>query len=276
MPEPMTIGEFAALTRLSPRALRLYDAIGLLPPADTDPFSGYRFYLPEQVERARRIRMLRDAGLPLPQIGELLAMPGPDAARAVREHWAEVDFEHAARRRLVSHLADLLEEGTTAVHEIHTREVPEQKVLSTQRNVLAKDLPQLIQGAGDEIISYLGMQQVPPSGPAFVIYHSEVTEESEGTVEVCVPFTGNVEPDASGTYSLGVRVEPAHTEAYARITKAEVRYPAILQAYDAVAQWLLAQDRRAAGPPREVYFAHWGAIGDDEPACDVAFPTDPR
>lgn len=274
-PEPMTIGEFAALTRLSPKALRLYDSLGLLPPADTDPSSGYRFYLPGQVERARRIRMLRDVGLPLAQIGELLDLPGPDAARAVREYWAEVDLEHTARRRHVLYLANLMDEGTN-VHEIQTREVPEQKVLSTQRNVRAQDLPTFIQGAGDEIVAYLTKQGTSPAGPAFVIYHSEVTAESEGTVEVCVPFEGHVEPDAGGTYPIGIRVEPAHTEAYARITQAEVRYPTILQAYDAVAQWLLARDQKPSGPPREIYFADWGSIGDDDPACDVAFPWNPH
>jgi PPM family protein phosphatase len=38
--ELMTIGEFAGRTRLSAKALRLYDRLGLLRPAQTDPFSG--------------------------------------------------------------------------------------------------------------------------------------------------------------------------------------------------------------------------------------------
>jgi protein phosphatase len=51
----MTIGEFAGRTRLSPKALRLYDRLGLLPPVRTDPASGYRFYGEDQVDRARLI-----------------------------------------------------------------------------------------------------------------------------------------------------------------------------------------------------------------------------
>jgi len=49
----MTIGTFAERTRLSPKALRLYDRLGLLPPARTDPLSGYRFYSEDQVAGAR-------------------------------------------------------------------------------------------------------------------------------------------------------------------------------------------------------------------------------
>jgi PPM family protein phosphatase len=38
----ITIGEFAERTRLSPKALRLYDRLGLVVPAKVDPGSGYR------------------------------------------------------------------------------------------------------------------------------------------------------------------------------------------------------------------------------------------
>jgi protein phosphatase len=33
----VSIGEFARLSRLSPKALRLYNELGLLPPARVDP-----------------------------------------------------------------------------------------------------------------------------------------------------------------------------------------------------------------------------------------------
>jgi PPM family protein phosphatase len=38
----MTSGEFARASRLSPKALRLYDELGLLSPAEVDPVTGYR------------------------------------------------------------------------------------------------------------------------------------------------------------------------------------------------------------------------------------------
>jgi PPM family protein phosphatase len=38
----LTIGEFASAARLSPRALRLYDKLGLLRPRAVDGESGYR------------------------------------------------------------------------------------------------------------------------------------------------------------------------------------------------------------------------------------------
>jgi hypothetical protein len=44
--ERMTIGEFSKRSRLSAKALRLYDELGLLLPAEVDPSSGYRLYAP--------------------------------------------------------------------------------------------------------------------------------------------------------------------------------------------------------------------------------------
>ena len=46
-----TIGDFARHGRVSARMLRHYDAIGLLRPAHTDPYSGYRYYTAAQLAR---------------------------------------------------------------------------------------------------------------------------------------------------------------------------------------------------------------------------------
>ena len=51
--ESMSISEFARRSRLSPKALRLYDEMGLLPPARVDAVTGYRLYGTDQIEPAR-------------------------------------------------------------------------------------------------------------------------------------------------------------------------------------------------------------------------------
>jgi protein phosphatase len=60
----MGIGEFAQLSWLSPRALRLYDELGLLPPARVDPDSGYRWYAAGHLDRARLVATLRQLDIP--------------------------------------------------------------------------------------------------------------------------------------------------------------------------------------------------------------------
>jgi DNA-binding transcriptional MerR regulator len=268
MDERMSSGAFAARTRLSRKALRLYEEQGLLRPVAVDPSSGYRSYAVEQVERARLIGLLRRLGMPVARIAAVLDLERVAAAKAVDDWWHGAEDDHAERRRLAHYLQDLLTGKDAAVYEIQTRDVPEQKVLSTQRNVVARELPAFIDEAGTRQLAHLAAAGLQPAGPAFVVYHGEVNEDSDGPVEVCLPFTGSVEPAAQ----LGVRLEPAHTEAYARITKGQVRFPEILRAYDAVSSWLQQAGRKPSQPPREVYFVDFSAVADDEPAADIAFP----
>ncbi|MDX3227140.1 MerR family transcriptional regulator [Streptomyces sp. ME19-01-6] len=107
----LTIGAFAKASRLSPKALRLYDELGLLTPARVDPVTGYRLYAPRQLERARLVAWLRRLGMPLARISEVCELWELDAAAAAREvraFWARVEAETAARRDLAAFLIDHL------------------------------------------------------------------------------------------------------------------------------------------------------------------------
>jgi serine/threonine protein phosphatase PrpC len=111
----LTIGSFARAARLSPKALRLYDELGLLRPAQVDPNSGYRFYDLDQLEQARLVAWLRRLGMPLAQIRVVCGMPGPDAAHAVALYWSRVEVETAARRDLAAFLIEYLSGKDTAM-----------------------------------------------------------------------------------------------------------------------------------------------------------------
>ncbi|MFD9903180.1 MerR family transcriptional regulator [Streptomyces sp. NPDC059063] len=104
----LTIGAFAKASRLSPKALRLYDELGLLPPARTDPVTGYRFYAPEQLDQARLVAWLRRLGMPLARIQHVCTLDAGPAAQEVRAFWAQVEADTAARRELATFLIDHL------------------------------------------------------------------------------------------------------------------------------------------------------------------------
>ncbi|MFB8775093.1 MerR family transcriptional regulator [Streptomyces broussonetiae] len=105
----LTIGAFARAARLSPKALRLYDELGLLPPARVDPVTGYRLYARRQLERARLVAWLRRLGMPLARIRRVCETHDPGAAaQEVRAFWTEVEADVAARRDLATFLIDHL------------------------------------------------------------------------------------------------------------------------------------------------------------------------
>lgn len=95
----LPIGEFAAATQLSPKALRLYDEQRLLSPASVDAISGYRYYRREQIATGRLIRTLRDMDLSLAQIARLVSAGTPTAQQQLIEYAREADRRYAAQRR---------------------------------------------------------------------------------------------------------------------------------------------------------------------------------
>lgn len=113
----LTIGAFARACRLSPKALRLYDELGLLTPDRVDPHSGYRHYAPAQLERARLVAWLRRLGMPLARIREVCELAPDAAAGAVAAYWAQVEADTAARRDLAAFLVDQLSRKDTVMTE---------------------------------------------------------------------------------------------------------------------------------------------------------------
>ncbi|WP_155057915.1 MerR family transcriptional regulator [Streptomyces blattellae] len=104
----LTIGAFAKASRLTPKALRLYDELDLLRPARVDPDTGYRYYAPGQLEQARLVAWLRRLGMPLARIRAVCGLAPAAAAREIRAYWAGVEAETSARRDLAAFLVDQL------------------------------------------------------------------------------------------------------------------------------------------------------------------------
>ncbi len=66
------IGDFSRLTRVTVKALRHYDRLGLLKPDHIDATSGYRYYTAAQLPRLERLLALKELGFALEQVGRLL------------------------------------------------------------------------------------------------------------------------------------------------------------------------------------------------------------
>ena len=69
----MTIGEAAEASGVSPKMIRYYEAIGLVPPAERER-CGYRRYGPEDVDALRFVGRARELGFPVRLIAHLLAL----------------------------------------------------------------------------------------------------------------------------------------------------------------------------------------------------------
>ena len=261
----LSSGGFARRSGLSPKALRLYERIGLLRPAEVDDVNGYRRYHETQLYAARLIALLRRLDMPLAQIANVVAARGPAAAELLDRYWTGVEQRLATRRELAGRLAAGLT-GAVAPdgYEVRCRDVPAQVVLTEQRHVTGAGLSWIHDATARLTAAADGHGGA--AGPRFVVFHAPVTEDVPAPVEVCLPVHGG-RFDAAA-YPL--RTEPAHREAYIAVTRAQFEPPLILSVYDAVRRWARGTGHRPAGPPREVYGY---PPADDGPVCDVALPV---
>jgi len=222
--ESLSIGEFARLCRLSPKALRLYDQLGLLAPARVDPDSRYRFYESGQLGQARLIAALRQLQVSLAEIKAILALEQVQAAERVSEVWAATEAEHAGRRALAAYLIDELSGKRSVMYEVSTRDVPARSVLTVKRNVEGVDAAWAF---GKEFIDLLRRYQLPQipgrAGAFFCIYWGEVSEDSDGPMEWCRPVAPDeAEALAARCPELTLRDESAHQEAFVKIGDGQI------------------------------------------------------
>ncbi|MDD7470744.1 MAG: helix-turn-helix domain-containing protein, partial [Oscillospiraceae bacterium] len=70
--ELISIGKMAEMSRLTVATLRLYDELGLLVPKHKDPETGYRYYDIAQNARLDMIAYMKELGMSLTEIGEVL------------------------------------------------------------------------------------------------------------------------------------------------------------------------------------------------------------
>ena len=264
------IGEFARRARLTHKALRLYDRIGLLRPVLTDSVTGYRRYDITQVRTGQLISLLRGAGLSLADADDVLRDVAAGAERAVDRLdvlLGQLERQHAHRKLLIRYIQATLRQGGDPMFRIQTRHVPARRVMSIQRRLHAPETDGFVREAKRAFARHLAGAR--PDGPFMLIFHGVVSEDSDGPLEAVLGCPGHVGP----TDTIGIRTEPGHDEAYTTITKAQWAYPAILAAYDAVAGSPEVTARAGSQLScREVYLAEPETLDGDQAVCDVAFP----
>src|SRR5580700_2125648 len=258
----MTIGAFASRTRLSPKALRLYDQLGLLPPAHTDPANGYRFYSDDQVERARLVGLLRRLDMPLDVIAGIVAKPSAEAADAVGHYWAQVESVIADRKVLVSYIQARLTGDDMSSYDVQIRTVPERKLLTIGRHLY---LPETAAFFGD---AFARLRAAAPgltgvAGYPFLVFYGDVSEDTDPRAVAAMA-------------DVQLRTESGHDEAFIRLAKKDMAWPAMQPAVDALERWLTEQRREAAGPLRQVLIADQRTAAPETPVCDLSVPLASR
>ena len=239
-PNPMSIGQFSSLTRLSVRMLRHYDKHDVLTPAEVDAASGYRLYTSDQLADAADVRRLRDVGFGVSAIAALLTSRGTPA------------WEHALRMQRQSLTADLLaaqqrmallDRMLQTKEKTMSIEISETTLPSTTMVLLRGAIPSYSEEGvlWEQFIPELGRQGLTPIGPGGVVENDPTYVEAGPDVSVWLP----VAPGTTARGPLEVHELPEQRAVKANITGP---YSQISEAHAQMAQYMGQEGLTEASP----------------------------
>lgn len=259
-----SIGSFSNATRLSIKALRLYDQLGILKPSHVDPESGYRYYQVKQFREARLIRMMRQIDIPLATIRKVLSSTPVVAESLVSDHWQARENRMKQAQQVVPELISYLKQELTAMTlEVSVKTVQPQRILSITHHVKVERLDDQIRDNLRTLYA-LARESYSITGSSFGIYHGPINHDDDGPVEVCVPVEGQTDTSDN----VVSRELSGGQVAYVILYGDQCRFPAILEGYDAVFDWIRQNGYEIADSPREIWH---GQPGENE-CMEIALP----
>jgi len=251
------IGDFSKLCRLPVSALRYYADIGLLEPNHISDETGYRYYSVDQLPRLNRILALKDLGLSLTQIKDVLqedlSLSELRGMLKLREREAEQELaeQQARLQRIRTRLQQIENEGKAlSSEEVILKDVPAQPVLSI-REVIAK--PEMVGTLMMACSQVLMREQAKLGGVPLTIFHDEEFKEADLDIEIVFPLqesTGQtlLLPDERKLVQRTLAAVPQiasilHTGSY----------DTLVQTYETLGTWIEQNQYQIKGQYREIY-----------------------
>jgi len=246
----LSIGDFSRMTYLSVKALRHYHDVGVLEPAEIDPATGYRFYVPGQVGLAQMIRRLRELGMPLDEVKTI--MQAPDAAardETLVAHLQRMQAQLAQTQQTVASLRTLLQQPQEEL-AVQRRTIAATRALAIAEHVTAVEGVAWWMDAFMVLHRVLRDAAVRRAGPDGALWPNEFFADEEGDVVAFVPIDGDVADPGRLPARVVVRTIP---EVHAAVTVHDGPFSDLDRTYGALGSWVLERAAGADGPIREYY-----------------------
>lgn len=265
------IGEFSRLTQVTIRMLRYYDEIGLLKPAQIDPWTNYRMYSVEQIPLLNKIIYYRDSGFNAAEIAMALKSDNDFIVEQLDKKHEEIIREIQTAEEKLRKIELAKKELQSSRDEMHynvsIKSIPAYQVLSIKRTIpnyyAEKDL-------WKELSTFAVQNEVAISDNTFSIYHDTEYKEQDVEVELCAPVKKLGKNTGEFIYRM---TEPIPTMAY---TMVYGEFSNIAGAYLAYAQWLQKNSQyRMFGATRQiVHRGPWNEINPEKYLIEIQIPLE--
>lgn len=265
------IGDFARLCGVSVVALRYYDEEGLLSPTFVDPGSGYRYFEVEQLRQIQRILLLKELGLSLAEIRnvlretvgvqemrQLLALKRADALN-------RIDSAEEQVRKIDHHLATIERELSMPKLEVIRKTVPELTVAFIHLDIPTNDqVGGLLGEAYGELYGFIERKGITPKGPPLAVWQSSPKDFVDESVDAAVPIDTTIDHARIAVKTLPAQdvASVVHVGPFSEFQQCHV----------ALSEWLAANHYRLSGDYREIYHTPPG----DNTTTEVQYPIAPE
>jgi len=262
------IGLFSKINRITTKTLRHYDEIGLLTPEHVDEETGYRYYTSSQLPMLHQILSLKQLGLSLNEIKEVIADPvSIEVFLKMKTRELERSIKEQGRilHEVTNRLKNLRGEDTMKYTTL-IKELPEVTVASMRTNVPSYNTYfDIVPKMGEEMKKQGAVCREPAY--CFTIYHDGEYKEKDIDVEVCEAVTKACTDSEMVVYKKIDGVP----EAACILHKGP--YSTLGEAYAFVFAWIKENKYQMAGNPRESYIdGIWNKDDEEEWLTEVQVP----
>lgn len=253
------IGDFSQLGQVSVRTLRLYDQLNLIKPAETDQWTGYRYYTLDQLPRLNRILALKDLGLSLDQIAQLLKndLPVKQMRGMLRQKQIELEQQlnemQTQMQRVEARLRQIEQEDSPPSYEVAFKEGSGSQIASLRLIVPhVRDMETLRFETLNTLYSTLDAHQVKPLDPEIFIYHLPEYNDENIDMEVATTIDSSIpEKFPGGIGSLSLRDLPPIPMAATVVHHGSIW--GVPEAIVALYTWVAKNGLESAGAYRELH-----------------------
>lgn len=259
------IGLFAQMNHMTVKALRFYENERLLIPAYVDNFTGYRYYILNQIADLHRINALKNAGFTLDDIKRINA--GVDTNSFIMKKKAVLMEKIAELTRQLAALDSYLAKDNVLLNTpVLVKEIPETKVASMQKRINSYDeLFDIMPDMGAEM-ERLGYECAMPEY-CFTRYLADWDKEEDILIETCE----SVVKKCDDSETVKFKIIPSVTAA---CIFHKGSYDNLAESYNIVLKYVEENNYEICGPIRESYIdGVWNCESSKDWLTEIQVPV---
>ena len=272
--DKIPISKFSLMTRLTEKALRLYDKKGILVPKEKNDLTGYRYYNISQVEKGLKIKSLSMLGFSLDQIADFLKYleknDDEKLNQIIQNRLSEVRFE----KQKLDGIEDYLLKKNKEVFEMTIgeptiKEIPEMRVLSIRKiGSFGPTIGELIGMICATIKNPENEKNLTVTGPIMSLCYDEEYKETDNDIECAIPISGQITVDNS---EMQVKSYPA-SKVVSYVHKGS--YNKLHEKYTYLYKYIQENNLKVNGPCRELYLNDPAQVSEGELKTEIQIPIE--